>query len=346
MELLETATGYCPRTWYNDTPPASTTGFRGVETIPYAATPLYPHNELQRRIEEDVHQLYVTPHPEDIPATFVDLVELDYERNRTQRNEKNYKHFVNYYTNTTDAPELAHDVLQASLLGEASPAMLLNFLVRSKDLKAIELAKISMPYGYRLDEYTAMRHDVQQSIEAYPDGFYAPDESFSHIHEQLNFEHTTQGFNQNAKSLPGVLMTYRRHLGAVSSDSSTVIVEERQSLAVRLDEAGGLNDYLNQRARDEYGDKFEYQTIDYVEKLQTQLQSRDPAQLDAAHMRLSTLVQEQPELPFLVPLSAVVFAYRHEPERTKTENQEIVTRCIAQLALRSSAVIRPRLAEL
>lgn len=282
-----------PTSWYerSQTPES----FRDLEPFPWASTPLHPHSNHQRMIGLEIEKLFLNPYPENIPMEFQGIVYTDFLSGRANRETMNQAHFDAWLKSDTSEGHgaVAHEVMQRCEEVGIESSKLLDFICENT-IQATELAKLSVPYGYRIEYIPELRAEIDRIIID-RGGILLLDQPYRHIHV------TPYRHPENMRNLYGILATYQRDVGRIQADDGTrIIVTERQALGIRTDELSGF-------PRDLY-DKLTDGQIEISKETEDEIEG---------------LIQADTNQEFMVPLSLTVFAHREKPEIRNAREQEL-----------------------
>lgn len=295
------------KTWYEDV--QTPDYFQEPDTVPWAATPLHPIATQQNSVHMAIEGLYAHPYPHDAPESFQELVLTDYLAGRAHRETVNASHFMKWLETHDIHDQLADRMIRNAAEPGSSPIGLLQF-VCTTNIQATELAKLSVPYGYRLQYVPALRAAVDVAIREM-NGEARRDTQYSRLH-------VTPHFDENGES-SGILATYQRGVGSVSDNNGEVIlIKERQVLAIRTDEHSSFPQELR----------------DDIESIGIVRQKR-------ALSKVAEFIQADTPEDFMVPMSMTVFAHRlkHDPpsEHKGMLENDVFSAHLAFLALNGNS---------
>lgn len=272
------------RTWYENVPVPE--GFTEPDAISWAATPLHPYSEHQKQVHEQIEYLFAHPYPADTPKEFSDLVAFDYMAGSAHRETVNYSHFMHWQTTYPEEVAGRADLIDRAQQSGNCPRELLDFVLTSS-VQATELGKMTIPYGYRLEQLEAFRGEIVDSIIE-RNGELLDEQPYSRMHVSPHF--TDDG------SLRGLIATYQRHVGRVLDEKSELVtITERQALAIRVDEASGFPRDL-------------YQSLSSTDE-----KKRVAALKTVEEEYVATDSAEK----FMVPLSVVTFAHHEKVKKVE-----------------------------
>lgn len=290
-----------PISWYerSQTPE----WFRELEPSPWAATPPYPYTGHQNMVNLELEKLFNTPYPEDTPLPFSELVMADFLAGRAHRETTNAGHYAQWLREHDSHGPRAHEIISRSDELGIEPSKLLDF-IRESSIQAIELAKLSVPYGYRMEYLPQLRTEVDLLIRE-RGGALLEAQPYGHLHANL---HRSEDF----RTLNGILATYQRNIGRLDADDGTpIVITERQALAIRTDEASG-----------------------FPADLREQLTDGQIEVSEEAMKNVEQFIQHDTGEKFMVPLSLTVFAHREKREI----REEKARAAIAQIHMAAQAV--------
>lgn len=289
-----------PKTWYEPVPtPAD---FSEPDEVQWAATPLNPTHEKQWAMYAQFEQLFAHPYPNDVSPEFRELVEHDFLMGNASRETKNKAHYINWLNSHESHGMIAHRVMRASeRAGDLHD--LLDFVLTT-DVRATEIAKLSVPYGYRMEYLPQLRQTVHNAIVA-REGEILEQQPYGHMHVSPHFD-------DSHTSLVGILATYQRDVGHILAADEVVTVTERQALAIRVDAASGFDSNIKNAL--EHGS--EKTRLRQIEKIEAMIQHDEPKE-------------------YMVPLSATFFAHRPKIASAEAIKSGRVDATLAKLALQS-----------
>lgn len=185
---------------------------------------------------------------------------------------------------------------ERAITGQATPAELL-VVRREFGLRSIELARLTHPYGERIEQLDRMRHAVDYGILA-NGGIVFESE------EDQDVKYKIRSLSRDAETPEeikhGFLMTRRRRIGVEGDDTH---IHERSSFVVRMDEAGGLDENLVNEMRK-------------VKLTKDETWIKDMSAAVKLEEVIAALLKED-NFHTIIPLSTTVYAYN------KTTGNEI-----------------------
>lgn len=292
MSIEKLSGRYDVKSWYatnTELPPS----FAEPDGLAWAPTPLLPYSDHQRLVHASFEELYRHPYPTTTPELFCELVSTDYLSGTARRETTNTGHYTSWLPSyKKHSPETDELIAHAERPFEDSKQPL-DF-IRRETIAATELAKLTVPYGYRLEYVPEMRRAVDEAVLA-AGGILIDQREYENIHLALGaVESDPQDINSRLRS-PGMLATYKRHRGIVEADDGTpIIITERQAIGIRLDKESGLPDEY--RAPILNGNITTRQ--EFMEKIKREF------------------IQSDVNAEFVVPLSTTIFAHREKPDGT------------------------------
>ena len=169
--------------------------------------------------------------PADIPEGLKEAILTDYLAGEAQRRIKN----LESYRTWGDEDKVKYQEEEtALLLGTITPNQTI-LLLQQSELQSAELAKVTHPYRYRMEYVELARSDVRSAIESRGGAMYPSVGSYRKIGFQPDVE---TDVNLSEMMLNGFRVTYKREVGHVTrEDDRRVFIIERQSAAIRIDEA-------------------------------------------------------------------------------------------------------------
>lgn len=324
-----------------------------VETdrLPYGSTPLDPYRrdvwrgECEGSTRDILRKLYQSPPDElNLSGTVTQVAVEDFDAGMTAREQRNYD---KYWTWRSGHEKEFNDLMgvedsfwsnliERATVGDASPGDLIN-LMQHSSLHAMTLASLSMPYGYRAEQYPKMMADIEASMKEFGGDVYETQQrGVYHVkdfarHYQIeqisgptgacvtneipwamqrqaaNETHFTHG------DLAAILVTYKRKVGRFFTDrddqsQTECEVRERISSVIVCDEAH-----------------------DFPPKIRANLQcDHDSVEYKSAEEFLIERIQSDEHLSYCLPLSSCIYATRNE--REPIVPMELVLRAMAQRA--------------
>lgn len=282
--------------------------FREPTATPWAATPLHPFTPHHNEVDAQIERLYGEPFPDDVPAEFQELVYTDYLAGSAYRGTTNMAHFDEWLRTHVSHGPLAHEIIKRSEAIDIEPSMLLDFVCEN-DIQATELARLSVPYGYRLEHVPELRAEIDRVLVG-RGATLLVDQPYGHIHTPL---HRSDNFHH----LRGILATYQKDIGRLqANDGAPIVVTERQSLAIRTDKDSGFPRSLHDKL------------------------ANGRAEVSADAMaEIEEFIQNDSSEKFMVPLSMTVFAHREKPEIREQKARMAIARVhMATAALNHTTV--------
>ncbi len=324
------------------------------DALPYGSTPLDPyrrgvwHGERDGSTRSSLRFLYESP-PDDLALSknAKRVIAADFDAGMTAREMRNYdKYWLWRAGHEQEFNNLVQygfwrDLKDRAETGKASPDDLIN-LMQHSSLHAITLASLSMPYGYRAEQYPKMMGAIEKAITDYggevctpeqrevysigdfarhyhieqvsgPTGQYIPNAMPWMQQRQLaNETHFSQG------DLEAILVTYKRKVGRFTTDRTdmkeTVCdVRERLSAVIVCDEKLGFPAALRDGLQ---GDE-------------------NSPEYQSAHEYITEhVIKSNEPIPYCLPLSSCVYAARNEKEPAvpMAAMQRAMAQCAATLA--------------
>ncbi|MDB5168313.1 MAG: hypothetical protein JWO55_571 [Candidatus Saccharibacteria bacterium] len=194
---------------------------------------------------------------------------------------------------------------ERAITGQATPVELL-IVRREFGLRSIELARLTHPYGDRIEQLDRMRHAVEYGILA-NDGIVFKSE------EDQDVRYKIRSLSRDAETPEeikhGFLMTRRRKIGVEGDDTH---IHERSSFVVRMDEVGGLD-------------------VELINEMSKVKLTKDETWIEdiAAAVKLEEIIPallKKNNFHTIIPLSTTVYAYNKttgaEIEREKERNRD------------------------
>lgn len=270
----------------------------------YGATPL-DHSlayAQQSELLENLQHLVETDIPEGVPVNIVEHMKDTFAARFIKRGTANYENYLSSLRSCSEYQDdpVASEVLLRAKLGYASPAELL--IVRKMlEIRSIELACLTHPYGKRLGEnlenINEMRDVVRQSVELLQGTYDDEPETRYRVKEVVNWK--TDNFSD------GFLMTRKRTLGRLPDGT---IIRERTSFVIRTDENGAVPQ----------------QNIDAIKQLGATNESWQDALVRAG--RLDVIAEEllsADAFDLVIPVSTTIYAFNPETARLIDIRQKV-----------------------
>lgn len=262
------------------------------------------HPEVQRSQNHIVRPLLLQRVEQSAPANTPDslrqFMEQSFLTRFTGRAMRNYEAYCERLEKTPAeliSPEF-NDVHDRAMRGLASPSELL--IVREVlKMKSIELARLTHPYGAKINELDPMRHSVAMAIRRFGGVVFQPDE----CQDQLKLRSTDLLMNPERKDeAMGLLMTRRRMIGMLEDDTA---IMERSSFVVPIYQGSQFDPELSRRMR----------AVPLIENKDRMAQLEDAGQLSDV---VPGLLKNN-NFSAAIPLSTTIFAYNRT---TATEIKE------------------------
>lgn len=301
--------------------------------VPYGSTPLMPFDagvsRHQSATRQQLRALFEAP-PDSIPVSAFaqSIIENDFYAGMAYREEKNYSKYAawlaHYEQQYRDLLQYGywHDVVLRAEIGKATPSELIN-LHRHSSIGATTLASLTVPYGYRLDQYPSMMHDVEDAIVEHGGVVIPRNDRFYRKISEPGMHYTVEtigGVSPTLEDIPktewqqyqnrpnieyirsglGVmLVTCRQDIGNFQTDRNDqeVVrcnVAERRSLAIVTDDQLG----------------FPRSLLRPLEEIPRGRRFNGAWKFICDHV-----LQTNAQVPYVVPISSTIFAHRVEAAR-------------------------------
>lgn len=261
-------------------PQKTPVGFHELNSVPYGATPLDPykvgvrHSESNDSMRGRLRKLITSP-PDDflISPEIIEIVNNDFDAGiaaRETRNSDAYWQWLTLHEQQFRDLMAVKDNFWLDLMdrlntGHASVSDGIN-LMRHSSLRSITLASLTMPWGYRADQYPKMITAAEDAISEHNGKIYEKDErgvyrfgDFArHYHmeqvagtkdyDKMSVQKSwaeqkklTNDIRFEQGDLQALLVTFKRKIGYFSTDrddtpEATCEVRERLSAVIVCDE--------------------------------------------------------------------------------------------------------------
>jgi hypothetical protein len=222
---------------------------------------------------------------------------------RAQNNQISYNERLKQDFNNLDP--LVLKMHERAITGHATPAELL-IVRREFGLRSIELARLTHPYGDRIEQLDRMRGAVEYGILANEGNVFDSE-------DDQDVRYKIRSLSRDAETPEaikhGFLMTRRRKIGIEGEDTH---IHERSSFIVRMDKAGGLDPEL-------------------VSEMSKVKLTKDETWIEdiAAAVKLEEIIPallKKNNFHTIIPLSTTVYAYNkttgEEIEREKERSRD------------------------
>lgn len=244
---------------------------------------------MQARVFDELESRTTKSTPADVPKVLQDFVLHSFMNRfheRALHNQISYSERLKTDFDGIDRRML--EMHERAVTGNADPAELLA-VRREFGLRSIELARLTHPYGERIEQLDRMRHAVEYGILA-NDGIVFTSEEDQDV--KYKIRSLSRDIEAPNEMNYGFLMTRRRKIGIEGNDTH---VQERSSFVVRTDEAGGLDPVL-------------------VKELKKIKLSQDETWLNdiSAAIQLEQIIPvllKDDNFQTIIPLSTTVYAY-------------------------------------
>ena len=288
-------------------------------------TPMDPFHDdevksHQRDVENFMKRL-VSPEavPDDIPSGVADMIELNMLHSFATLGVSNYQGYLDALAHAQSYDDETIATMERAARSEASADEILSLIVNGV-LKKGELGKVTHPYGYRLANVPELRSRVDSAI-LNNGGILIPRvapyrDIKLHPHYTFDDKNYQNDLQLNSR-LHGLVVTYKRDVGHIDSEETrSVNVVERQTAAIRIDEASGFDQAIAHEllafrpSNDkQWRDKLVSASgcLDYIE----------------------TAIQTDSSADYLIPLSTVAYSYESK-HQAPTETQRALRRIGAQ----------------
>ena len=218
--------------------------------LSWGATPLagaeYPDvRYLQEKIVRPLllHRVE-TSAPEDTPALIRSFMEHSFLMRFASRVSKNYDSYVERLVQTvpSDADPEFSLYEERALRGTASPEELI-IVRRTLGMRAIELARLTHPYGVMYDQLDLMRDDVATAITNQGGVVFEPED----YKEKYKLRATGLLLDpNNREQVMSLLVTRRRDFGMVDDDTLSM---ERMSFIIPVHKGSAYDSKLSAQMR-------------------------------------------------------------------------------------------------
>lgn len=213
------------------------------------ATPLagaeYPDvQKIQAQVKKELLRRIIRSAPRDTPLPVRSFMVHSFLMRFANRDSKNYDSYAERLFQAAPAEASPHfsELHERALRGTASPEELI-VVRRTLGMKAIELARLTHPYGVMIDQLDVMRDEVATAITNQGGVLFGPED----YHEKYKLRSTGLLLDPNRRGqVMSLLMTRRRDSGMVDDDT---LVMERSSFIVPVHEGSEYDPVLSRRMR-------------------------------------------------------------------------------------------------
>jgi hypothetical protein len=270
------------------------------------ATPLagaeYPDvMQMQTGVREALIQRIEDNAFEDIPEELQRFMIDCFSTRFAARASKNYESYAQRLATTSplEMSELFHTQHERAMRGTATPEELI-VVRRTLGMKAIELARLTHPYGAKIELLDPMRTAVRTAIEQQGGVVFSPDD----YHEKFKLRSADLLMSpDDHDEMMGLLVTRRRNIGLFDDDT---LVMERSSFVIPTYAGSSFDPELSRRMR----------AVKLVDNPLVVQQLQEAGRIAEIAPRLL----ESNDFRAAMPQSTTIFAYN------ETTNQQIEAR--------------------
>lgn len=287
---------------------------------PYGAMPSNPYadeaiRQRQREIHTEFRRLYGFTKG-IVPDGVAAMMQSDYDINEERRSIKNFDAYMTWLNTHQPTSQEIQQSLAYMERGKALVDELVDIGLQT-NIESVELAKVTHPYGRRLEHVYPMREDVMRATENHGGVVYpsiTPYRSI-HIHPFTSYHTGSAGM---VGELQGFIASYKRDIGHIATDDPSVQLRivERQIAGFRVDEASG----------------FPQEKIQHLLDSRADIHNEHSEAFDR-HMRESGVrgfiekaIQTDSLDAYVIPQSTTIFAYREALSPEEVEHKRNLAR--------------------
>lgn len=213
------------------------------------ATPLagaeYPDvQKIQAQVKKELLRRIIRSAPHDTPLPVRSFMVHSFLMRFANRDSKNYDSYTErlFQTAPADTDLDFSNCHERALRGTASPEELI-IVRRTLGMKAIELARLTHPYGVMIDRLNGMREETATAITGQGGVLFDPED----YNEKYKLRSTGLLIDpERREQVMSLLITRRRDIGMVDDDT---LVMERSSFIVPVYEGSEYDPVLSKQMR-------------------------------------------------------------------------------------------------